>query len=222
MQRDPVFESLKHPGNLQTLRWELPLWRASYTCPFGMCGELVRPHPLDTPPRNFRELAEVLQELLMGVRVLWRSLTTVWLQGLISAHFMGKCSWCAELAPKGLGSGTSRVGRIEAVEPATGVVMPFFVFVENEDWRCSMWSPVSTGKSVGAQCSRRWQYVIPLTCLQEEVHKPIPSGCSRTLCSPSQMCLTAALCCKTWAVQSWCLVRCTLASEKHWRLRTEQ
>ena len=59
MQRNPVFESLKTPANLRTLVWQLPLHKASYTCPFERCGELVRPNPLDTPPRNFRELAEV-------------------------------------------------------------------------------------------------------------------------------------------------------------------
>lgn len=59
MQPDPVFESLKHPDNLCTLTWQLPLQQGSYGCPYENCGELIKPDPLDTPVRNFRELAEV-------------------------------------------------------------------------------------------------------------------------------------------------------------------
>ena len=59
MQRNPVFESFKDPASLRALVWQLPLHKASYSCPFEGCGELVKLDPLDTPPRNFRELAEV-------------------------------------------------------------------------------------------------------------------------------------------------------------------
>ncbi len=59
MRRDPVFEALKDVAHLRTLVWQLPLHKGSYSCPFDRCGELLRTDPLDTPPRNFRELAEV-------------------------------------------------------------------------------------------------------------------------------------------------------------------
>lgn len=72
MQHNAIFESLQYPGNMQTLHWELPLRKSSYTCPFQKCGDLVKPHPLDTPPRSFRELAEVRWEPLQeGLKIAW-------------------------------------------------------------------------------------------------------------------------------------------------------
>ena len=102
------------------------------------------PNTQDTPPRGFRELAEVSAQ----VRVcLTRQPLDVFagLQGLITSHFMGQCHWSKELVPQGTRSSTSRVGRINAVDPVNGVTMPFFVFVQDNQWRCSMWSPVDTG-----------------------------------------------------------------------------
>ena len=60
MQRNPVFESLKDSSRLRTLVWHLSMQKASYTCPFEGCGELIRQNRQDTPPRSFRELAEVM------------------------------------------------------------------------------------------------------------------------------------------------------------------
>ena len=56
---ETLFGSLQDPRSMFTLKWELPVRQASYSCPHAQCGELVKQDPLDTPARNFRELAEV-------------------------------------------------------------------------------------------------------------------------------------------------------------------
>ena len=56
---ETLFGSLQDPRSMFTLKWELPMRQASYSCPHARCGELVKQDPLDTPARNFRELAEV-------------------------------------------------------------------------------------------------------------------------------------------------------------------
>ena len=53
------FGSQQDPCDMFFLKWELPMRQASYCCPHAGCGELVKQNPLDTPARNFRELAEV-------------------------------------------------------------------------------------------------------------------------------------------------------------------
>lgn len=66
------------------------------------------------------------------------------LQAVITGHFMGECPWCTQLLPNEKTNG--KVGCIEALEPDCGVIMPFFVFFEGGQWRCSMWSPHDKGE----------------------------------------------------------------------------
>lgn len=97
----------------------------------------------------------------------WSLLIAVMLRNLITAHFKGGCSWCTELAPAGITADTSRVGRLEAVDPDTGTVIPFFVFVQNREWRCTLGGHprLSSAASVtGIHCACACVYVCVCVC----------------------------------------------------------
>lgn len=42
------------------LKWELPFRKAGHKCPHDQCGHDIKLDPLDTPPRSYLELVEVI------------------------------------------------------------------------------------------------------------------------------------------------------------------
>lgn len=49
------------PGrNVLCLKWEVPFKRTGHRCPHEQCGQDIKLDPLDTPPRSYSELVEVI------------------------------------------------------------------------------------------------------------------------------------------------------------------
>lgn len=106
-------------------------------------------------------------------------------QALVTSHFKGQCCFCKELGSEG---GTSRVGRIEAIEPVTGVLIPFFVFLQKNEWHVSMWSPVDIGAVrmhftlLAHSCLLACLLTFTLSCRHRDVQKRAPAAAEPVVC----------------------------------------
>ena len=67
------------------------------------------------------------------------------MQGLVTSHFGGNCTFCDELLLTSRVVDRSRVGQIDVVKPDSGATMRFFVFQESGQWCFTVRPPEEKG-----------------------------------------------------------------------------